>query len=111
MAYTYMVYPVQNIVFLKHRIEDIFKGKGEEKRTAMKVLAAHLGYTGAIGGVAGLPFAWFLGMLWDLFNDPEDDPEKLLGKVAQNDSMRRTIARGIPAVFGNDSAIRLKTQL
>jgi hypothetical protein len=109
IAYTFMTYPVNNLVFLKHRIEDVVNASSpQEKRDAMKVVGSNLGYLFAFGGLAGLPFSHAAQWVYDLFTDPEDDWEKLIRKYTPK-MMGRTIARGVPAsLLGNDMSWRIQ---
>ena len=109
MAYTFMTYPVNNIIFLKHRIQDVMSPtmSSPDKKTAMKVIGANLAALFAFGGLNALPF-WFLGKLaYSIFTDPEDDYEKLLHKYLGK-YPARGIVRGLPAVFGNDLSWRVE---
>jgi len=108
VAYTFMTYPVNNIVFLKHRIQDRMQATTvEEKKVANKVIASNLAYIMAFGGLSALPFAFLAKFLWKLLSDPEDDWEKkIYDKVPQ--PVARGVVRGIPSVFGNDMSWRVE---
>jgi hypothetical protein len=126
VGYTFMTYPVNNIVFLKHRVQDRWAAKTkEEKRLANKVVLSNLAYIFAFGGLNALPFAFLAKLIYAFFTEPEDDWEKLIyegkapkpfswvhwGKMVP-DSLEKPIARGvvrgIPAVFGNDMSWRVE---
>lgn len=107
-AYTFMTYPVANILFLKQRALNILKGKTHEERTrAMKVLGSNLAYVVAFGGLSAFPFMFAFRWIYDLFTDPEDDWEKLAHKYASQ-NVARGAMRGIPAVFGNDMSWKVE---
>jgi len=112
IAYTFMTYPVSNLVFLKHRAEDIFtayhKGDTAAVKTSLNVLGSNLAYVFAFGGLIGLPFAWLAQPILDLFDDDEEDWEVLIRKHMPK-TVGRAVARGIPAVLlGSDMSWRVQ---
>ena len=108
VAYTFMTYPVNNIVFVKHRIENLVRaGTKEERLAAMKVLGANLAYVFAFGGLAALPFGFLAKLIWDLFTDPDDDWEKKIYETVPK-PIARGITGGIPKIFGNDMSWRVE---
>jgi hypothetical protein len=117
IAYTFMTYPMNNLVFLKHRAQNILEGvhNGDKKavRGELKALGSNLAYLFAFGGLIGLPFSWLAQHIIDLFTDDEDDWEILLRKYSRKmgapDWAGRTLTRGIPAsLLGNDMSWRVQ---
>ena len=106
-SYTFMTYPMQNIAFIKNRIEDIKTAKGEDRKTALKVLGSNLGYLAAFGGLNALPGMFIFKLLQKWFDDPEDDWEKWIREHTPT-AAGRAITRGIPSVFGNDLSWRVE---
>lgn len=108
-AYAFMAYPMGNLTFFKHRVEEIFKGETEEvRKTGMKVMGGHLAYTFALGGLLGLPFSWLAMLIWNLFKEPEEDLEKKIRQFLRYKPFGRMVVRGIPAVFGSDMSWRIQ---
>lgn len=117
IMYTFMTYPINNLVFLKHRIEDVVesvhKGDREAMRTSMKVIGSNLAYIFAFGGLLGTPLSWALEPLalfiYNLFSgDDEDDLEVALRKHMPK-TLGRGVVRGIPAaLLGNDMSWRIQ---
>ncbi|MFP4087535.1 MAG: hypothetical protein ACLFUL_12170, partial [Desulfobacteraceae bacterium] len=108
VAFTFMTYPVNNIVFLKHRIEDVMHPKSvPDRKTALKVLGSNLAYIFAFGGLAALPFSFLAEFIYNLFADPDDDWEKKIYENAPK-PIARGITGGIPKVFGNDMSWRIE---
>lgn len=112
IAFTFMTYPLNNLVFLKHRVQDILdaahKGDKQAVKDGMRVAGSNLAYVFAFGGMLGLPFSWLGTMIWNLFNDDEDDWEVLMRKYLPK-TAGRTITRGIPAaLLGNDMSWRIE---
>ena len=112
ITYTFMTYPWSNLVFLKHRVQDLLDAKSPaEKRVAMKVIGGNLAYLFAFGGAVGMPFSEFgipiARAIWNLFLDDEDDLEVAFRKHFPK-PVGRTVARGLPAVFGNDFSWRVQ---
>jgi hypothetical protein len=112
VAYTFMTYPVNNLVFLKHRAEDIFEavhnGDPVAVKDSMKVMGSNLAYVFAFGGLIGMPFAWLAQPIINLFSDDDDDWEVLIRKHMPK-TAGRLITRGIPAaLLGNDMSWRVQ---
>lgn len=112
IAYTFMTYPLNNLVFLKHRAEEILtaihKGDKQAVKDSMKVLGSNLGYVFAFGGLMALPFAYLAQSVLNLFDDDEEDWEVLMRKYMPK-RLGRAITRGIPAAFlGNDMSWRVQ---
>ena len=108
VLYTFMTYPVNNLVFLKHRVQEAISAwPTEDRAMTMKVLGSHLAWTMALGGLTALPFAWLAGFIYRLFTDPSDDWEKWLYENTGKNFARAT-SRGIPAVFGSDLSWRIQ---
>jgi hypothetical protein len=108
-AATFATYPINNIVFYKHRlVNGLLRGTTEQRRLQMKVLGGNLAYMIAFGGLYALPFAWLARKVWDIFTDPEEDPEVLIKKHAGN-AAGNMLLRGSPAAWlGNDMSWRLE---
>jgi hypothetical protein len=112
IAFTYMTYPMNNLVFLKHRVQDIFdavhQGDKQARDAAVKVFGSHLAYIFAFGGAMGLPFAWLGSWIWKLFNEPEDDWEAVMHRKLPKKAAT-LVSRGIPAaLLGNDMSWRVQ---
>ncbi len=112
IAFTFMTYPLNNLVFLKHRIQDLLEAHtaGDKKATRkyMKILGANLGYLFAMGGLYGLPFSYLGQTVYNLFADDDDDWEVLMRKHMPKE-VGRTISRGLPAaIIGNDFSWRVQ---
>ena len=113
VALTFMTYPINNLVFLKHRLEDIFtavhQGDKAAVRQSMKVMGSNLGYLFAFGGLAGLPFAYLAQPILDFFGDDSDDDWEVELRKLMPKRIGRTVTRGIPAAFlGNDMSWRVQ---
>ena len=113
ITYTFMTYPWSNLVFLKHRVQDLLDAQSPaERRVAMKVLGGNLAYLFAFGGAVGMPFSEFgipiARAIWNLFNDPDDDDLEVAFRKHFPKPVGRAIARGLPAVFGNDFSWRVQ---
>ena len=112
IAFTFMTYPLNNLVFLKHRVQDILDAHngGDKKATRkyMKILGANLGYLFAVGGMIGLPFAYLGQTVYNLFSDDEDDWEILMRRHMPKE-FGRAVTRGLPAaIIGNDFSWRIQ---
>lgn len=112
IAYTFMTYPLNNLVFLKHRIEDVLmavhKGDKQAVKDSMKVIGSNLAYVFAFGGLLGLPFSYLAQAILNLFDDDEEDWEVLMRKHMPK-TIGRAVTRGIPAAFlGNDMSWRVQ---
>jgi len=100
--YTFMTYPMYNIAFMKHRVEDLMQSSTpEERKIALKVLGSNLAYVGAFGGMSALPFMFVLKAAYGMFMDPEDDLDALVRKYTPK-TAGRALTMGIPSIFGND---------
>ena len=113
IAFTFMTYPIGNLVFLKHRAENLLEAVHSGDRAAikrnMKVVGSHLGYLFALGGVAGWPFMPQLAQLASKIFADDEDWEVLLRKYAPG-TIGRLAARGIPAEYlGNDLSERIES--
>jgi len=118
IAFTFMTYPVQNLVFLKHRVQDLMQAASPaERKLAMKVIGSNLAYIFAFGGLNALPFAFLAKLVLKLFTEPEDDWEKLVYEgtakpeflpASMKKAMARGIVRGIPSILGNDMSWRVE---
>ena len=112
IGFTFMAYPVNNLVYLKHRTEELLSaihaGDKVAIKQSMKVIGSNLGYLFALGGVLGLPFAYLGQIAFDIFDDDEDDWEILMRKYMSRD-MGRAVSRGLPAaIIGNDFSWRVQ---
>jgi hypothetical protein len=118
VMYTYMTYPVNNLVFIKHRVEDLMQAATpQERKVALKVIGSNLAYIFAFGGLNALPFAFLAKLAQKLFDDPEDDWEKWLYEQTAKpemlpESMKKAMARGLtkglPSILGNDLSWRVE---
>jgi len=103
-----MTYPLSNIAFLKHRIENLISARNpQERKVALKVIGSNLAYIFAFGGINALPFTWLAKLILKAFSDPEDDWEKQIYSNVPV-PIARTVTRGIPAVFGNDMSWKVE---
>ena len=108
LAYTFMTYPFQNIVFIKHRIEDLMAAETPEAKSKYKqVIATNLAWLFILGGLQGLPFMWLATAIYKVLNDPEDDWDKLLYKYLPKPAAR-AIVRGLPSVIGADMSKKVE---
>ncbi len=112
IAYTFMTYPINNLVFLKHRTEDLLnavhKGDPVAVKDSMKVIGSNLAYVFAFGGLIGLPFSWMAQTILNVFLDDDDDWEVLMRKHMPK-TVGRAVTRGLPAaLLGNDMSWRVQ---
>lgn len=115
VAYTFMMFPVNNLFFLK----DIFKdaltaihGRNPEQiKTELKVIGSHLGALLTLGGLSALPFASILAPIAKgIFSDDDDDWEVALRKH-MSPEVGRLLVRGLPALMGNDMSGRVSSDV
>jgi hypothetical protein len=107
-----MTYPVNNLVFLKHRTEDLLnavhEGDPVAVKDSMKVIGSNLAYVFAFGGLIGLPFSWLAQTIFNIFTDDDDDWEVLMRKHMPK-TLGRIVTRGLPAaLLGNDMSWRVQ---
>jgi predicted double-glycine peptidase len=106
-AYTFMNYPVQNIMWYKDRIMKIAKGGGDiggmktSRATEIKILGSNICYVLALGGTASFPFGWILKKIWNMLFDPDKDAELQIYEHTPK-FVSRMVTKGIPAAFGLD---------
>lgn len=113
IGYTFMVYPINNLFFLKNLFVDAWNargGKGDLK-TELKAVGAHLGALFTLGGLAATPFASIWApLVKGIFSDDDDDWEIALRKHMPPE-FGRLLVRGLPALMGNDMSGRVSSDV
>lgn len=115
VAYTFMMFPVNNLFFLKDIFRDalvaIHGGNKQKIAEELKVVGSHLGALFTIGGLSAIPFAniW-APLVKGIFSDDDDDWEVALRKHLSPE-VGRLLVRGVPAVLGNDMSGRISSDI
>jgi hypothetical protein len=103
-AYTFMTYPMMNLVYIRDYMwdmfEGIYKGDKDQTRAAMKMAGAQFGFTMLFGGMTALPFYGLAQAVATLFGDDDDEDWETMVRRHVDGVLGEGITRGTPAMMG-----------
>ena len=103
-AYTFMTYPMMNLIYIRDYMWDLFegiyKGDKEQQRAAMKMAGAQFGFTMLLGGMTALPFYGLAQAAATLFGDDDDEDWETMIRRQVDGVLGEGITRGVPAMMG-----------
>ena len=106
-GYTFMTYPVMNLLYIRNYMwnmfEGVYKGDKAQTRAAMKQAGAQLGFTFLFGGMTALPFYGLAQAVASIFGDDDDEDwettmRKQIDGVLGPD-VATGVTRGVPAMM------------